>query len=447
MPMFNNKKIFILGMARSGYEAAKLLVKMNNEIIINDISKEQKKEHVEELEKLGVKVVLGEHPDDLFVDNFDYLIKNPGINDDHQYVLRALKHNVPVINEVEVAYQLFPDDVTIIGITGSNGKTTTTTIIYEMLKEGGKRVHLTGNIGFPLCSFIDKVKSGDIIVMEVSIQQLINVKNFKTNIAVLLNLYESHLDITGTYENYINIKKRIFNYHNKNNYAILNMDSSDVMSLTKDIESTKLYFSKQQEGINGCYLKDKTLYYLKDKIIDLEDIRIKGTHNYENIMSAILVAKIFNISNEIIRKTLTTFGGVEHRIEYVKEINGREIYNDSKSTNIKAAQMALLSFERTIVLLLGGLDRGHSFDGLKDYLSNVKVIIGYGETRERIKSFADDLKIKCEIVETLEEATKKAYHFSASGDIILLSPACASWDQFKDFEERGKQFKEYIEKL
>lgn len=445
--MFENKKIFILGMARSGYEVAKLLAKKNNKVTINDLSKDQDKNHVKELKKLGVKVILGKHTDGLFTKDYDYLIKNPGISNDHQYVLKAKEYNIPVINEVEVAYQLFPKDITIIGITGTNGKTTTTTLIYEMLKEAGKKVHLTGNIGYPLCSFVDKVKSGDIVVMEVSIQQLFNIKSFKTNIAVLINLYESHLDITSNYDNYIKIKKKIFNYHTKDDHAILNMDNKDVLNITKDIKSTKLYFSREKENKEGCYLKDNSIYYLKEKVIDFKSIKIKGMHNYENIMAAILVAKLFDVSNDVIRKVLKSFKGVEHRIEYVKTIKGREIYNDSKSTNIKATQVALLSLNKPIVLLLGGLDRGQHFEELKDYLNNVKAIVVYGQTKDRIKVFTDLINFKCEIVNTLEEATKKAYQLSHSGDIILLSPACASWDQFKNFEERGKKFKEYVEKL
>jgi UDP-N-acetylmuramoylalanine--D-glutamate ligase len=202
--MFENKKILILGMKRSGYEAAKLLAKRNNKIIINDNQKEeQDEEHVKELEDLGVEVILGEHPDGLLTKDFDYLIKNPGIKNDHKYVKLAEEYDIPVINEVELAYALMPKDITLIGITGSNGKTTTTTLIYEMIKASGKSVHLTGNIGFPLAGFVEKIKSGDIVVMEVSIQQLVNLDKFKTNISVLTNIYESHLDFVDGFENYL----------------------------------------------------------------------------------------------------------------------------------------------------------------------------------------------------------------------------------------------------
>jgi UDP-N-acetylmuramoylalanine--D-glutamate ligase len=445
--MFEKKKIFILGMAKSGYEVAKLLIKRNNDVIINDMNEEQDSSHIKELKDLGVKFVLGGHPDDLFDETYDYLVKNPGIFNNHKYVLKAMEHNIPVINEVEVAYQLFPNNVDIIGITGTNGKTTTTTIIYEFIKRAGKNVHLTGNIGFPVCSFVDIVKPNDILVMEVSIQQLCNVDKFRTNVSVLTNLYEAHLDFVGNYENYTNIKKGIFNYHNEDNYAILNIDNDDVISLTDDIKSTKLYFSSQKVDINGCYIKDGYIYYFNEIIIPISKIKIKGIHNYENIMAAILVAKRYDVSNDVINEVLESFGGVEHRIEFVRTINDIDVYNDSKATNVKATQIALSSFDKPTILLLGGLDRGHSFDDLGAYLKNVKAIVAYGQTKDRIKEFANINKMDCHIVETLEQATIKAYDQAIPGDVILLSPACASWDQFVDFPERGNKFKKYVAEL
>ena len=202
--MFENKKILVLGMARSGYEAAKYLIKHGNSVILNDGGSEdkQKKEQVEELKELGVTLIFGSHPDDLLDDSFDYLIKNPGIPIDHKYVLKARELNIEVINEAEMAYRLLPESVTLIGITGTNGKTTTTTLTYEMIKESGKRVHLAGNIGYPLTSFLDKLEDNDIIVMEVSCQQLENMNEFKPHIALMTNLSVAHVDFLKSYENY-----------------------------------------------------------------------------------------------------------------------------------------------------------------------------------------------------------------------------------------------------
>ncbi len=443
--MFDNKKILILGMARSGYEAAKLLSSHNCQITINDIKIEQDNEHIEELHRLNISVILGSHPDDLLDNTFDYLIKNPGIKDDHKYIVKARELNIPVINEVELAFQLMPRDITIIGITGSNGKTTTTTLIYEILKKEYNNVHLTGNIGFPLSSFVEKVRPKDIVVMEVSIQQLLNVDKFNPNISVLTNLSEAHLDHVGSYDNYKKIKKKIFNNQKENEYAVLNYDDKDAMDLTKDIKPKRKYFSKN--NISDCYIKNDSIYYLNEKIINLSEIRIKGMHNYENIMASIIVTKILNIKNENIISVLKEFKGVEHRIEYVKTIKERNIYNDSKSTNIVATKTALLSFNNPIILILGGLDRGQSFLELKEYLNNVRYVVSYGENSNRINNEMDQLNIKCIKLTNLEEATNKAYELSKEGDTILLSPGSASWDQFKDFEERGYKFKEYIDKL
>jgi UDP-N-acetylmuramoylalanine--D-glutamate ligase len=445
--VLSKDKALVLGMAKSGYEAAKFLITKGYNVILTDISSEQNSEQVKELESLGVIMVLGVQPDNLIDNTFNVLVKNPGIRNDHPYVIKANELEIPVINEIELSYEYFPGNITIIGVTGTNGKTTITSIIYEILKTASKSVYLMGNIGYPVCSFLSKLKSGDIVVMEISDHQLCNMNKFKTNISVLANLSEAHLDFHGSYDIYKNIKKRIFNHHTKDDIAILNFDDSEVINSTNDINSTKKYFSLHSNNNSNCFIVDNYIYYNNRKIIALDDIMIIGIHNYENIMAAIMVVKELGIDDKYIIQVLKSFKGVEHRLEYVKDINGREIYNDSKSTNIKSTQIALSSFAKPIILLLGGLDRGHSFDDLKEYLKHVKLIVAYGETKLRIKDFADDNKIDCKVVNNLEEATKKAYDSSKKGDIILLSPACASWDQFKDFEVRGKMFKQYIEKL
>ncbi len=445
--MFEDKKIFILGFARSGYEAAKLLAKKGNKVVLNDMKMEQDEEKVNELKKLGVEIILGSHPDDILDDSFDYLIKNPGVPIDHKYVLKARELGIEVINEVEMAYRLMPrEDVTLIGITGTNGKTTTTTLIYEIIKAAGKRVHLTGNIGYPLCGFLDKLEKDDIIVMEVSCQQLENLDKFNPDIAVMTNLSEAHIDFLKSYENYKRVKGKIFKNQTKDDVAILNIENEDVMNLTKDIKSTVKYFSSKNI-INGCYIKDKAIYYYDEKIIDLNDIKLVGNHNYENIMAAIMVVKELNIDNEAINKVLTTFTGVEHRLEFVKEVNKRSFYNDSKATNIKSTQIALASFNRPTILILGGMERHQDFFELKDYMRNVKLIVCYGENKNRIKEFGDTLMIETVVVDNLREATSKAYELSSENDVILLSPASASWDQYKCFEDRGTEFKNEVLKL
>lgn len=442
--MFENKKIFILGMARSGYEAAKLLAKHNNTILITD-KKEQKEEHINELKKLGVDIHICDDPIDLLDETFDYVIKNPGIKLDHQVVLKAEELGITVTNEVEVAYSFLPSTVKIIGITGSNGKTTTTTLIYEILKTAGKDVYLGGNIGYPVCSLVDIVNDDSILVLEISGHQLHDTINFKTNVSVMTNLSEVHIDHFGTYENYKLNKCKIFKYHTPNDLAILNLENEDVINGSKDINSRKIYFSSKKKS--NLYIDNNSIYYNDEEVVRLDNIKLKGVHNYENIMCAIGAVKEFGVSNEDINKLLTTFTGVEHRIEYVNEINGREFYNDSKATNVKSTQIALSAFKNPTILLLGGLDRGHSFDGLTKYLKNTKLIVCFGETKNRIKEFANSINMDCIVVDTLKEAVGEAYSNSKKGDIILLSPACASWDQYDNFEDRGNEFKNIVNNL
>ena len=441
--MFENCKIIILGMARSGYEAAKILASRNNEVILNDKNNDQDEYHVKELESLGVKVILGSHPVDLVDESIDYVIKNPGIKDSHEMITRAKELGIPVINEVEMAYRLLPSDVTIIGITGSNGKTTTTSLVYEILKSAKLPVLLAGNIGFPLSSILNEIKSGDILLMEISIQQLCNFDEFKTNISVLTNIFDAHLDFVGNKENYINIKKRIFNHHTESDYAILNYNNDDVVNNTTFIASHKEYFSISDKNAL-CHLEDGNIIYDNKVLISTNDILLRGNHNYENVMAAIMVAKRLNVNDDVIVDVLKRFKSVEHRIEYIREINGVKVYNDSKATNVKATEIALSSFNEPTILLLGGLDRGHSFDDLSPHMKNVKLIVSYGQTKDRIKEYANSIGIDCIVTDELKNATDIALENSISGDVILLSPACASWDQFKDFEERGRLFKEYI---
>lgn len=438
--MFKNKKIFILGMGRSGVSVAKLLCNDNN-VLITDMK--ENKEDISLLENLGVEVKITDKQEELLDSTYDVIVKNPGIKLDHPVVLKAKELNIPIITELEVAYRYLPN-VKIIGITGSNGKTTTTTIIYNILKEAGLPVHLAGNIGLPLCNQISDIKDDDILVVEISSHQLVNLDKFKVDIAVLTNLSPVHLDHFGTYDNYKKNKLRIFNNQSEKDIAILNKGDNEVFELTKNLTAKKLYFSSKEK--TDIYLNDNSIIY-KNEEYNFKDIRVKGTHNYENIMASILVAKEFNVSYETIMKVLSKFSGVEHRIEFVKEVNGREFYNDSKATNVMSTITALKAFKNDVILLLGGLDRGHSFDELVPYLKNTKYIVCYGETKYRIEEFAKKNNINVIVVDDIKEATREAYKISKKGDTILLSPACASWDQFNSFEERGDLFKETISKL
>ena len=443
--MFENKKILVLGMARSGYEACKYLSKYNNTIILNDGASRDKQDDakVKELEQLGITLIFDSHPDDLLDDSFDYIIKNPGIRNDHKYVIKAKELGISVINEAEMAYRLLPDDVTLIGITGTNGKTTTTTLTYEMIKRSGKRVHLAGNIGYPLCSFLDKLESGDIIVMEVSCQQLANMDKFNPHIALMTNLSEAHIDFFGSYEAYKEDKLKLFRNQRDDDIAILNIENDDVMKGTTDIKSNVKYFSSKRE-INGAYMLDNKLYYYDEFIMNRDEFLLKGNHNVENALGAMMVAKEVGIDNESIVSVLKTFTGVRHRLEFIDKVNGASYYNDTEATNTKCTQIALSSFDNNVILILGGLERRQDFHDLDNFIGPVKEIVGIGECRDRVKEYGESVGIKTNTFEKLVEAMNYINGVVESGDTVLLSPASASWDQYKQCEDRGDEFRDIV---
>ena len=443
--MFDNKKILVLGMARSGYEVCKYLSKHNNTIILNDGGSRDRQDDmkVKELENLGITLIFDSHPDDLLDDSFDYIIKNPGIRNDHKYVIKAKELGIEVINEAEMAYRLLRDDVTLIGITGTNGKTTTTTLTYEMIKKSGKRVHLAGNIGYPLCSFLEKLESGDIIVMEVSCQQLANMDKFNPHIALMTNLSEAHIDFFGSYEAYKEDKLKLFKNQRDDDIAILNIENDEVMKGTTDIKSNVKYFSSKRE-INGAYMLDDKLYYYDEFIMNRDEFLLKGNHNVENALGAMMIAKEVGVDNVSIVSVLKTFTGVRHRLEFIDKVNGVSYYNDTEATNTKCTQIALSSFDKNVILILGGLERGQDFHDLDNFISPVKEIVSIGECRDRVKEYGDSVGIKTNTFEKLSEAMDYINSVVESGDTVLLSPASASWDQYKQCEDRGDEFRDIV---
>lgn len=444
MIKLKNSKIFVLGMARSGYEVSKYLSRYNNEIIITD-AKEQDRDKVKELESLGVKVVITDKPANFIDETFDLVIKNPGIKYTNPLVVKASSLGIAVVNEMEVASYFFPKNLQVIGVTGSNGKTTTTNLIHEMLKADHKNVIMAGNMGIPVCSILDNLTDDTILLLEVSIQQLCNLSHFKTNVSVLTNLTPTHIDFLDTYDNYKNTKKRIFNNHSDEDIAILNMGNADEMELTKDIKSHKIYFSSKID--TDICVKGDYLNYFGEDIIKLEDIKLQGMHNYENACCAIGAVKHYGVSNEAIIQVLKTFGGVEHRLEFVRKVNGVEYYNDSEATNTVSTIIALKAFNKPEILILGGLDRGHSFDPLNDYIGNVKLVGCYGETKQKIEKWAHKMNLPVKVFDNLHDTTMYIASVASPGDVVLLSPACASWDQYKCCEDRGDEFKSIVNGL
>lgn len=438
--MLNGKKILILGMARSGYHIAKLIYK-NNDIIITD-KNEQDENKIKELNNLGIKFIKSDTGMELLDESIDLVIKNPGIEPSHPVVKKALELGIKIVNEMEVAYSYLPEGVKIIGITGSNGKTTTTTILYNLLKLHGIDVILGGNIGYPLSEIIDKVKENSVLVLEISDHQLYNLDTFKTNISVLTNICPTHLDFHGTYENYKNTKKKIFNHHTKLDKAFINYKNVDSLDITKDILSSKHYFN---DDLN--YYNDEGIYINNELVIELDDIKIKGVHNYENILVSLLVLKEFAFNKDIIKEYLSKFNGVEHRIEVVDSKSNIDFYNDSKATNPTSTLTALKTMNKPTHLILGGMERSQDFNELNASIDVVKCIYAIGEVTDRVDGYATRISVDCIKCYTLEKAMEKIKENVQEGEIVLLSPASASWDQYDKFETRGEEFKKLVEKL
>lgn len=287
------------------------------------------------------------------------------------------------------------------------------------------------------------------LVTELSSFQLMGVRTFRPRIAVLLNIFDAHLDYHGTKEAYAQAKGNLFKNQTTNDYAVVNADDEWVRKLADLSNATKIWFSATRPLECGAYLKDALLYWNDEKIINVSEIALPGKHNLENILAAVSVAKLIGVDNEAIVRVLTTFTGVKHRLQYVSTINGRKFFNDSKATNILATQKALSAFhDQPVILLAGGLDRGNEFDDLIPYLHHVKAIVLFGQTAPKLERVAKEAGIETIYhVDNVEKAVPVAYEISQPGDIILLSPACASWDQYKTFEQRGDIFISAVHKL
>ena len=439
--MYENKKILILGAAKSGIAVAKLLANKNNDITLCDLNDLDEKVK-NELESLNIKIIITKNQIDLIDESYDLIVKNPAIASVSPLIKKCHELNLRVENEMEVAYHYLPKNVKIIGVTGSNGKTTTTTIIYEMLKCCGFSVKLGGNIGYPLAEILPTIKENDIVLLEISDHQLCDLNSFKTDISVLTNICPTHLDYHGTYEAYKNTKRKIFNNHTSNDIAIINLENEDALEESKGIPSKKLYFSSKNK--TNAYLNSGNIIVNDKVVININDIKLKGIHNYENILAAYLVLSNFTKDFEKVVPFLKNFGGVEHRMEYVTKVNGVEYYNDSKSTNPTATITALKTFDSPINLILGGKDRNQDYHELDEYMSNVKKIYAIGQTTDKVYEYAKELNIPCSKDYTLKEALKNIKREAIENDIVLLSPGAASQDQYKRFEDRGKEFKENI---
>lgn len=446
---YENKKVLVLGLAKSGVSAAKLLHELGALVTVNDGKPFDENPEAQELLSLGIKVITGSHPIELLDEEFSLMVKNPGIPYSHPLVAKAQEMGIPVITEVELAYEVA--ECPIIGITGTNGKTTTTTMTGLLLNAGADQgiARLAGNIGYPASGVAQEAKSEDKIVMELSSFQLMGITDFRPHIAVITNIYEAHIDYHGTRKEYVKAKWNLQKNMTEKDYLILNWNQSELQELAQRTKARVLPFSTKEVLEDGVYADDYSIYYKKEKIMEISELGVPGKHNVENALAAISVAKLYGISNEAIRETLHFFHGVPHRTQYVGEIQGRKFYNDSKATNILATKMALSGFETSnVVLLAGGLDRGNTFDELIPSLKGIKAMVVFGQTKEKLMDAGKKAGIETIVTaDSVEQAVPLALENSTDGDVVLLSPANASWDQYPNFETRGNRFMEAVNRL
>ena len=446
---YSNKKILVLGLAKSGFAVAKLLKKMGSDVTVVDSNPLEKNTEAKALIDDGFKVITGSNDKNLIDDSYDYLVKNPGIFYSNELVERAEELNIPVITEPEIAYSY--SDATMVAVTGTNGKTTVTTLIQLMLKHSPKfkNSYYAGNIGIPISDVIQKATKDDVVVTELSSFQLQGTISLRPHVAVLNNIYSTHLDFHENRANYIKAKMHITKNQTKDDYFVVNWNTEEWRNLADQSNATIVPFSDNQELTNGAYAKDDVIYCNGEKIMNTDEIQIPGEHNVQNALAAISVAKMYDVSNEDIVEVLSSFTGVKHRIQYVDTFGGHKFYNDSKATNVEATIVALTAFKKAITLIAGGLDRGNGFDELIPSLKGkVNNLVVYGQTADKVIASAEKADVSNIVkVNNLKEAVPEAYKQSDDGDVILLSPAAASWDQFKTFEQRGDQFIQEVETL
>ena len=431
-------KVLVIGAALSGSEVAKLLVKKGYEVILTDVKEINNKK---ELEGLGIKVFDGGHPDFLKEDQYDFIVKNPGIKYNTPFVSCFVNRGDKVLNEIEVASKLV--NYKYGAITGTNGKTTATTLLGEILKKKyGDFAFASGNIGNPLSTIVDKHEQDECyIALEISGFQLLACPTFKPNVSVIMNLTPDHLDYYDTLNDYYDSKCLIYSNQDKNDYFIRNIDDLEIVKRAVNLNCQVIDISLNQK--KDIYVDNNKVFYKDVELFEVDDLKLVGPHNLMNAMVASTMGYLLGVEPKLIKEAIIEFKGVEHRIEFVRELNGVKYYNDSKGTNVDAGVVALKSFDKPVILLAGGHDKHTGFKEVVPYLNKVKTMYAFGETKEQLK----EIYPSAILVQDMKEAILAANKVAKEGDIVLLSPMCSSYDQFKNFEQRGDIFKELVNKL
>ncbi|MDX8417331.1 MAG: UDP-N-acetylmuramoyl-L-alanine--D-glutamate ligase [Absicoccus sp.] len=429
------EKVLVIGAARSGVAVSKLLKKNGYEVLLTDAKEVPEKEA---LEDLGIQVIDGGHPNWLLHTDYAFVVKNPGIPYRVPIIKYFVDEKVPVYTEIEVAYR-FAKHFHYGAITGTDGKTTVTTLLYEMLKKAGPALS-AGNIGIPLSEQVLLHDDQDTrVALELSNFQLLGIDTFCPFVSTITNLAPDHLDYMDSLEDYYTSKMRIYKNTTKDNYFIRNVDDPNIMKYAQPIPCQVIDFSLQREDVD-LYVKDGQAWYQDLSLFHVADLKIVGAFNCGNAMMAACMAYLMGVSIDDIQAVIQNFKGVEHRIEYVDTIDGVRIYNDTKATNTHSACAALSAFKENVILLCGGKDKHISFDDLKQYDDKIKHCFSFGQTKDQFK----DIFTHQTSVETMQTAFAEACKIAKPGDTILLSPACSSFDQFKNYEVRGEIFKNMV---
>ncbi len=444
----NGRKVLVVGLARTGLATAKFLKAKGSMVSTTEMKpREEMREAIQELEGEGFLMEWGGHQTETFLKQ-DLIVVSPGVDLKIEPIQAAAKKGIRILSEIELASQFI--DIPIIAVTGTNGKTTTTLLIGEMLKEEGKKVGVGGNVGDPLILFAEGRDRWEVLVVEISSFQLEAIEDFRPKISVLLNITEDHLDRYTGYEEYIEAKARIFANQNSGDVAVLNGDDPIVLGFREKVKAKKILFSLRKRLSEGAYANgDNIILKLgaKEEKYSLAKTPLKGIHNVENMMAALTTARVYGCSKKAIETVLNRFEGLEHRLEFVREIKGVRFYNDSKGTNVGSVVKSLQSFSEPVILIAGGKDKNGDLNPLRELIqSRVKQLILIGEAKERMNRELGDLTDTA-MTKTLEEAVLLAYQTAKKGDVVLLSPACSSFDMFKDYKERGKVFKDAVRGL
>lgn len=458
---YRGLEVIILGLARSGVAAAKLFHQKGALVTVNDKKERSACPEADELEALGISVVCGFHPESLVHAGVSLVVKNPGIPYTVEPIRKAEELGIEVVTEVEVAYQFC--EAPIIGITGSNGKTTTTTLIGLMLDAAGLSPVVAGNIGRALTEAAPEVTADNWMVVELSSFQLKGTTSFRPTIALLLNVYETHLDYHGSMDDYIASKAKLFANQTEEDTAILNWDDEVCQSLIPSLKAKLFPFSMEEKLAFGVYFDVETevIVYANglgrvQPIMPASEMGIPGSFNVENALAAAAAAITAGVQLDAIADVLKSFQGVEHRLELVRKLNDVTFYNNSKATNAAASIKSIEAFNQRVVLIAGGLDRGSDYmELLPTFRARIKGIVTLGQTKEKIIHIAELAGIsRIQTVDTakdaadaVSQAVQLAWQMSEPGDIVLLSPACASWDMFPSYEDRGRMFKESVHNL